>query len=466
MIDVAVIGGGVSGLATACALKREGRRVVVLERQVRTGGNAISERIGGFLMEHGPSSINGASEESRSWSRALGLEDQCVTLGPGVRRRYLVGGGALFGISTHPLGFVTSGYLTLGARLRMLTELAVPRGRPEDEETVAAFCRRRFGAEFAERVIDPLVGGLFAGTADSVSVSAVFPRLVEMEQKYGSITRGMLSRKLKGGVMPGRRLISWRQGVGALPRALAARLGPAIMTGIAVRRISPLVRGFRIDAGPAGAFDAEAVVVATQPHVAAGLIENMDADAAAAAGSIEAPPLAVVFLGYRREQVDHPLDGLGYLTAQGEGRALTGALFCSTMFEGRAPEDHVALAAYLGGDRAPELALREPRELVALARAEFRDLLGVRGDPVIQRVRQWPRGLPQYRVGHRRIVAEISGAERRHPGLFVTGNYISGPSIASCLGEAKETARRADGYLRQRDRATTRLDREAGSVAL
>jgi oxygen-dependent protoporphyrinogen oxidase len=326
---------------------------------------------------------------------------------------------------------------------------------------VAAFCRRRFGAEFAERVIDPLVGGLFAGTADSLSVSAVFPRLVEMEQRHGSIIRGMFSHRLKGGVMPARRIMSWRQGVGSLPRALAARLGPAVMTGIAVRRITPRGRGFRIDA-----FDAEAVVVATQPHVAAALLENIDAEAAAAAASIEAPPLAVVFLGYKREQVDHPLDGLGYLTPQGEGRALTGALFCSTMFEGRAPEDHVALAAYLGGDRAPELALREPRELIALVRAEFRDLLGVRGDPVIQRVRQWPRGLPQYRVGHRRIVAELSGAERRHPGLFVTGNYISGPSVASCLGEAKETARRADGYLCRRDQATTRLDREAGSVAL
>jgi oxygen-dependent protoporphyrinogen oxidase len=461
MIDVAVIGGGVSGLATASALTRDGRRVVVLERQVRTGGNAISERSGGFLMEHGPSSINGASEETGSWSRALGLEDQRVTLGPGVRRRYLVGGGKLFGISTHPLGFLTSGYLSLGARLRMMAEIAAPRGRPGDDETVAAFCRRRFGTEFTDRVIDPLVGGLFAGTTDNLSMSAAFPRLLEMEQKHGSVIRGIFSHKLKGGVMPARRIMSWRQGVGALPGAFAAGLGPAVMTGIAVRRITPLVRGFRIDAGPAGVFDARAVVVATQPHVAAALIEDTDADAAAAAASIEAPPLAVVFLGYKRRQVDHPLDGLGYLTPHGEGRALTGALFCSTMFEGRAPEDHVALAAYLGGDRAPELALREPGELVALARAEFGDLLGVRGDPVIQRVRQWPRGLPQYRVGHHRIVGELSGAERRHPGLFLTGNYIAGPSIASCLGEATETARRADGYLRRRDQASTRLDREA-----
>jgi oxygen-dependent protoporphyrinogen oxidase len=461
MIDVAVIGGGVSGLATAAALMRDGRRVVVLERQVRTGGNAISERSGGFLMEHGPSSINGASEETGSWSRALGLDDQRVQLGAGVRRRYLVGGGGLFGISTHPLGFMTSGYLTLGARLRMMAEFAVPRGRPEGEETVAAFCRRRFGTEFTDRVIDPLVGGLFAGTADNLSMSAVFPRLREMEQKHGSVIRAMFSHKLKGGVMPARRIMSWRQGVGALPGALAADLGEAVTTGIAVRRITPLGRGFRIDAGRAGAFDARAVVVATQPHVAAALLEDTDADAAAAAASIEAPPLAVVFLGYQRRQVDHPLDGLGYLTPRGEGRALTGALFCSTMFEGRAPEDHVALAAYIGGDRAPELALRQPCELVALARAEFSDLLGVRGDPVIQRVRQWPRGLPQYRVGHRRIIGELSDAERRHPGLFLTGNYIAGPSIASCLEEARETARRADGHLRRRDQASTRLDREA-----
>ncbi|MCH7931315.1 MAG: protoporphyrinogen oxidase [Proteobacteria bacterium] len=445
-VDVGVIGGGVSGLAAAYDLTRQGYRVVVLERQVRAGGNVVSERIGGFLMEHGPSSVNGASAQAAALARALGLDGQRCELGSGVRYRYLVGGGVLRRIATHRLGFLTAGYLSPGARLRLLAEALVP-PKDCDDETVAGFCTRRFGAEFTNRVIDPLVGGLFAGTANTLSMTAVFPALAAMERTHGSVVRALYKRPRTGADMPGRKLYSWRHGVASLPWALAARLGPALKTGVAVRRIRPLRDGYRIEVGAHGAFDARAVVVATQPHVAAALLENVDQGGADAAASFEAPPLAVVFLGYRRDRVDHPLDGLGYLSPRGEGRALTGAQFCSTMFSHRAPGDHVALAAYLGGARAPDLARLPPTDLVALARSEFRDLLGARGEPAIARVRQWPRGLPQYVPGHRRRVAALRAVERARPGLFLTGNYFTGPSIAACLAEACSVAVRAAAFL-------------------
>jgi oxygen-dependent protoporphyrinogen oxidase len=247
--------------------------------------------------------------------------------------------------------------------------------------------------------------------------------------------------------MPGRRLFSWRDGMGSLPRALAAQLGPVVRTGVAVRRILPHSRGFRVDAGAAGSLEARAVVIATQPHVTAALLEGLDAQAAAAAAAIEAPPLAVVFLGYHRRQVAHPLDGLGYLTPAAEGRALTGALFCSTMFAGRAPEHHVALAGYIGGSRAPDLARLPRDEVVDLARAEFKDLIGARGEPVVARVRQWPQGLPQYRPGHDQRIRVLTAGEHRKPGVFVTGNYLRGVSVAACLDQAAETAALVHEYL-------------------
>ncbi|MHA1529467.1 MAG: protoporphyrinogen oxidase, partial [Alphaproteobacteria bacterium] len=403
-IDVAVIGGGISGLATAWELTRQGYRVVVLERQVRAGGNAVSERIGGFLMEHGPSTVTAAAPEAARLSRAAGLDDRRCDLGPEVRNRYLVGAARLHRISTHPLGFLASGYLSPPARFRLIAEMLVPRASGSGEETVAAFWSRRFGREFADRVIDPMAGGMFAADAREVSMRAVFPSLVEMERRSGSIIRGLLARRRVGGSMPARRLYSWRDGIGSLPRALGAGLGPAVRTGVAVRRIGRAPGGFRIDAGAAGAISARAVVVATQPHVAAGLLEAADPAAAEAAAAIGAPPLAVVFLGYPRCRVAHPLDGLGYLAPSSEGRDLTGALFCSTMYPGRAPEGHVALAGYVGGARAPDLARLAPADLIAMARREFGDLLGARGEPTLARVRQWPRGLPQYRLGHGDLV--------------------------------------------------------------
>ncbi len=465
MFDVAVIGGGVSGLAMAYELMQRGHRVVVVERQVRAGGNAVSERVGGFLIEHGPSSVNAASPAAALLSQSLGLDPLRCALGPGVRHRYLVGKDGLHRISTRPFGFLTSDYLSLRGRLRMLAEVVAPGKVGDEEETVAQFWCRRFGPEFVDRVIDPLVGGLYAATADELSMTAVFPVLLEMEREYGSITCGMLRRRFAGGTMPGRQLYSWREGVSTLPRSLAEKLGSAVKTGITVRRIKPLCGGYQVEVGTAGALKARAVVVATQPHVAAALLEEVDLAGAEAAAAIDAPPLSVVFLGYRRQQVGHPLDGMGYLTPASEKRALTGALFCSTMFSGRAPEGHVALAGYIGGSRAPDLALLTAPDLVALARAEFHDLVGARGEPVIARVRQWLRGLPQYRLGHGRRIATLLGIEERRPGLFVTGNYFSGPSVATCLTQARETSLRVRRFLAARAGETALLERSLSGRA-
>ncbi|MEK7246405.1 MAG: protoporphyrinogen oxidase, partial [Pseudomonadota bacterium] len=336
MLDVAVIGGGISGMTAAYCLGRRGHRVIVLERQTHVGGNAVSERSEGFLMEHGPSTVNADSPAAVGLSRELGLEGQRCALGDGVRRRYLVSRGALRGIPVHPLGFLCSDYLSLGARLRLMAEVIVPRRRDtEAEETVSAFSARRFGAEFAARVIDPMVGGIYAARASEASVAALFPKLVELERRHGSVTGGIIHRRRRGASMPGSRLFSWRDGIGELPRALAARLGEVVRTGVAVRRIERHRDGFRLDVGAAGGLDARTVLIATQPHVAAQMLDGIDGPAAAAAAEIDAPPLAVVFLGFRRQDVDHPLDGLGFLVAEDERRTLNGAQFCSTMFAGR-----------------------------------------------------------------------------------------------------------------------------------
>lgn len=447
MIDVAVIGGGVSGLATAYDLAREGHRVRVLERQTRSGGNAISERIGGFLMEHGPSAVNTLFPISAEFSRELGLEGQRCNLGDGVRRRYLVGDGKLRGIPIHPAGFLSSDYLSLTARLRLIAEIFVSRRGDGEEETVAEFCTRRFGPEFTERVMDPLAGGMFAGRADELSMPAVFPRLVAMEREHRSILLATMRLRRMGGKEPAARLFSWQHGVGALPRALAGTLGEAVHTNVAVRRIRRVADGFRVEAGTAGAFHAKSVVIAAQPSVAAGLLQGVDEMAAESASEIDAPPLAVVYLGYKRERVAHPLDSLGFLIPEGEGRPLTGVQFPSTMFPNRAPAGHVSVAAYIGGVRRPDLARLPSEDITEIVRDEFRDLIGARGDPEICRVRHWPLGLPQYRLGHETRVERLRSLGERVPGLFVTGNYLGGPSIAACLGEARGTAARAHRYL-------------------
>ncbi len=447
--DVAIIGGGVSGLSAACELKGRGYNVVVLERQVRSGGNAQSERFDGFLMEHGPSSVNAQAMETVGLARDLGLDALRTELGDGVTSRYLVGEGRLQGISTHPFGFLMSGYLSPRARIRVLAEMLVPTRNSGPEETIAEFWTRRFGREFSDKVIDPLVAGLYAGKADTLSVDAVFPAIVEMERRYGSISKAVISKRLANGKMPGRKLFSWIDGIGTLPVALADDLGDSIRTGVAVTAIRRMSHGFNICTAKSGKLTARAVVMATQPHVTAALLEEMDGEGAQAISEISAPSLAVAFLGFRRDQVEHPLDGLGYLVPTGEKRPLSGALFPSTMFSERAPQGHVAISGYIGGARAPEMARMEPDEIIALAREEFRDLLGARGEPVVARVRQWPQGLPQLTTGHAERLRRIEDAEHRNPGLFVTGNYFTGPAVATCVRQSLATSARIDGYLRR-----------------
>jgi oxygen-dependent protoporphyrinogen oxidase len=399
------------------------------------GGNAISERFGGFLMEHGPSTMNAAVPEALEVTRDLGLAASSVDLGAGVRKRYLLDAGELSGISVHPLGFFLSGYLSLPARLSMLGEIMRPRRISPADETIHEFTRRRFGGEFADKVMEPLAAGLFMGDSTALSVGAVFPRLVEFERKFGSITRAVLNARR--GSQPGRRLFSWPDGVATLPRLLAQLLGRRVHTGTAVKRITPLASGFEVETTTEGTIRTGSIILAVQPHVAAALLEKVEPETAGAAGGIATPPIGVVYLGYRRAQVSHPLDGLGFLSTKDENRVISGAQFCSTMFGGRAPDGHVSIACYIGGARNPEAASLPAADMAGLVQAELSGVLGIKGPPVLTRVRHWARGLPQYNLGHldRRRVLESAG--QRMPGLILTGNYLRGVSIANCLASAR-----------------------------
>lgn len=429
-------------------LLRGGKDVVVLDRRAGPGGRIRTERRDGFLVEHGPNSMISPAPGAEHLVAALGLAAERIEKGEDVRHRYLVRGGRAHALPLDPLGFFSSSFFSLGGRLRLLGEPFIRRG-PADE-SVAAFVRRRFGRELLDYVFDPLVGGIYAGNPEQLSITALLPRLKQLEMRYGSVVRGVAAKAVAGmdpRFDPRRRkLCSFREGMASLPLRLAQALGPRIRSGVRVEGIVPRAGGgFGLtlrDGAAVSSLRADGVVIALPAYAAARVLAPLAPALGDGLAGIEHPPLAVVALGFRRAQVSHALDGLGVLTPTVERRGVLGLIFSSTLFVHRAPDGHVLLTAYVGGARQPELALLPREELLALVRAEAEDLLGCRGEPVFDSVRYWRQGLPQPDLAHARRIEVLRQAEAEFPGLAITGNYVAGVSTSACIDEAIAAAGR------------------------
>lgn len=451
MRDVAVIGGGVSGLATAWRLlqAQPALDLEVLEAGARPGGTIGTRRVGGFSIEIGPNGVLDRDPATIDLARDLGLGDDLVTASAAARRRYLCVDGRLEALPASPPALLTTGTLSWLGRLRLAAEPFIRRRDDGTEESVAAFARRRLGAEAARVLIDAAVTGIFAGDPERLSVAAAFPRLVALEREHGSLVRGALAaRKMRAAAGPSG-LVSLRGGMGQLIDRLAASLGAERLrhgTGVeAIERLDAASGGaYRLRCAGGHVVEARRVIVATPAFIAAPLLEPLAPAAASSLDAIPYAPVAVVALGYRRDAVAHPLDGFGFLCPDQEDRPALGCLFSSTVYPGlRAPEEHVLLRFLMGGRRHPERADGADDALVAAASAEAEALLGARGAPVVTDVIRWPRGIPQYEIGHRaRVAAAEAALATAAPGIVLTGNAYHGVSLNDCAARARQLAER------------------------
>jgi len=443
---IAVVGGGITGLTAAWRLHAQGHAVTVFEQSDRLGG-AVSTTINdGWLIENGPNSLL-ESPPFDALVAELGLEAECRYAAPAAKNRYLVRGGRLVPVPMAPHKLLATPLFSLRTKLGLFAEpFFRARVRPADV-SLATFVRDHLGQEIVDYAINPLVAGIYAGDPEMLSTKFAFPKLWEIEQTHGSLIRGqiaaMKARRARG-EKPAARIVSFARGLQTLPTALAARLpAGAVRSRAAVISLSPGKPWKLVSRreGLAATEEFDAVVLALPAAALAQLSLGTSGERPLAAlEQIDYPPVASLFLGFRREQVTHPLDGFGALVPEIEHRSVLGVLFSSTLFAGRAPAAHVALTVYLGGTRQPELARLAPEVLRPRVLADLHELLGVHGDPVFSHTTFWAHAIPQYNLGYERFLDAMTEAETRHPGLFIGGHVRDGISLANCIAAGQRLA--------------------------
>jgi oxygen-dependent protoporphyrinogen oxidase len=454
MSSVAIVGGGITGLVAAYELQRRGVPFTLFEASDRVGGVIQTHRERGFLAEDGPNTLLETSPQITGLIQSLGLEPRRWYSNPENKKRFIVRGGRPRAMPASPPQFVANGFFSWSAKFALLREPFIKPSPPDLEESLAQFVKRRLGQEFLYYAINPFVAGVYAGDPERLSVKHAFSKLHALEQKYGSLIKGQIQgareRKKRQEVAKDRaKMMSFDQGLQVLTDALGEAVRQHVQFNTPVDVIKQTEGGWALAHSKARSPKAEGnqslltsaptamfthVLLTSPAHRLAGLkIESTAGGDLSLLEQIVYPPVTSFTMGFKREDVAHPLDGFGVLIPKIENRNCLGTLFTSSLFADRAPAGHVTLTSYLGGMRAPELALKPVDEVRRLILDDLRDLLGVRGQPVWEHVRQWPKAIPQYEVGYGRFKDFMDTFERGHPGVLFAGHYRDGISLSDSI---------------------------------
>lgn len=456
--DVVVVGGGIAGLAAAYELRQHGLSPVVLEADDRPGGLIRTERVDGWVIDGGPDALLVQKPAALALCRELGIADRLVpTLTP--RTAYVLRDGQLHPLAHgsflgFPIGLralATSSLFTVAGKLRMACDVFIPRSRGDEDESIAAFVRRRFGHEAVDYLADPLLAGIHAGDAEQLSMRALFPRLVEAERRSGSVIRAMRAMRLRPSAHGA--FVSLPGGIGELVEALVGALPQGTVT-LSSRATAVGRAGGYVVESTTGAFETRAVVLAVPAYRAASLLRASDTNLAAACDAIPYASTATVAFGYTQAQVAHPMKGTGFVVPRVERRSLLAGTWVTSKWPGRAPPGHVLLRGFLGGGRDPHRLDRSDVDLVQAAQDEFAELLGISGPPLFARLFRWQKQSPQYHVGHLERVAALETRLASMPGVFLTGSGFRAIGIPDCIADARETGARVATFLATKDTKT------------
>jgi oxygen-dependent protoporphyrinogen oxidase len=454
---IAIAGGGISGLSLAYALleKNPSLDVTVFEADHRPGGKIYTEKVGDYLCE---ASVNGfLDNKPATLELAKKVHLPPLRSNDNARFRYIYFDGALRMIPTDPAKFFLSNFLSVSGRLRMLGEYLVPQ-KLNDDESLKDFAVRRVGREFYEKLLDPMASGIYAGDPEQMSIRSCFAKVYDLERNYGGLIKGFLAiakEKKKAGdggkveAGPGGTLMSFENGMYSLVETLAGILGTRLLTNKCIVGVDKKEKGYRLHFSDGSMADTDVVVFTTPAFDTAALLRDIAPEIHALLRDIPYPALSVVALGYRREQIKRDLNLFGFLIPAKEHRRILGALFDTSIFANRAPEDRVLLRVMVGGMRAQERAMLPDDKLIELSLEELAAIADIKADPELVRIYRWPQALPQYHVGHYRRLEKLDAAIVSHKGLYLGGNALRGVAVNDCIGNGFKLARQILHDLKQ-----------------
>jgi protoporphyrinogen/coproporphyrinogen III oxidase len=438
---IAVLGAGISGLATAYLLDKAGLDITIFESGSEPGGTMQTVNDNGFLIDYGP---NSGLETTPLISRLvgeIGLSNEMVYAAENSSKRYILRENRLRALPMNILGFVKSDLFSVKGKLRLLAEPIIGKSEDGYYQSIAEFVTRRLGREFLDYAIDPFVSGVFAGDPERLSVKSAFPKLYRLEEIYGGLIKGMIkgaserktaAEKSKQNA----RMFSFISGMQIFPKSIARMLNGKIEYNSAVVKVESLDSGYNIlykQNGEIHNFRTDLVLSTLPAYASSEVFRDLDGNLASHFQSIYYPPVLVLFLGFRKESIGQPLDGFGYLIPSRENKTYLGAIWSSAIFPNRCPDEHVAFTLFTGGARSPGLFETDKQKVIDTVLSEFMETMKIKEAPMIIKEKFWPKAIPQYNTGYIEHENYFHKFEREKKGIYLGGNYRGGISVGDCI---------------------------------
>lgn len=466
-MDIIIVGGGISGLALGWNLKTRLKPINIpfsmriFEKERRCGGKMWTVREGGFVIEEGPNGFLDNKIDTLELVQSLSYEDDLLRSNKGAKKRYIFLNGDLHLLPENPIAFLKSKILSFKGKVRVFGEFFIKPQKEDVDETLYDFAKRRLGIEFADRFIDPMAKGVFAGDAKKMSLKSSFPRIWEIEQNYGGLFKGLIKikkekRQSSGPGGFGGTLTSFKNGVRDLIEILSKNLFEEIFTAVTVKEIKRRNDGKYeikfLKGGDESVINVDIVILSTQSFEAAKILSSLDNEISDLLSKIPYASVGVVATVYDNKDLKNPPDGFGFLCPTIEERKILGTLWDSSIFEGRVPEGYTLMRTMIGGRQNPQILELNDKDIEEIVLSELREIMGIKAKPFFTKIFIHKKAIPQYEGGHENLMKKINEKLKSHSGIFLCANSYYGVGLNDCTLNAKRVADEVLSFLKEKDK--------------